>query len=291
MSQRWRDVSDDPNSAESLAVRRQQMDGIWSTESRTRFEFIVDHCRGVKVLDLGCVDHRITTLEDARWLHQAVRKVAAECVGADYDSVGIEQMTAAGLDAVCVDITAGLGPLASRAPFDVVVAGELIEHLACPQALLSFAREALRPGGKLIISTPNPYAPGRVRGGRRHLAFENVDHVVYIFPAGLIEMADRTGLVLRTATTLGYDNAHSAIKRSFEEYARGIKRRLRGEPPTYTSKRQTTGRLRLPLHPNYVTPGESIRLLLSPLQRAGAFLGETAIYVLEKPDGRDNRAV
>jgi len=38
--------------------------------------------------------------------------------------------------------------------FDVVVSLETIEHLSLPGALLQRSREALRPGGTLIISTP-----------------------------------------------------------------------------------------------------------------------------------------
>jgi 2-polyprenyl-3-methyl-5-hydroxy-6-metoxy-1,4-benzoquinol methylase len=38
--------------------------------------------------------------------------------------------------------------------FDVVISLETIEHLSLPGALLKRGREALRPGGTLIISTP-----------------------------------------------------------------------------------------------------------------------------------------
>ena len=39
--------------------------------------------------------------------------------------------------------------------FDVVVAGEIIEHVPNPDLLLREIRRALRPGGTLIVSTPN----------------------------------------------------------------------------------------------------------------------------------------
>jgi len=38
--------------------------------------------------------------------------------------------------------------------FDVAIATEVIEHLVRPRNLLRFAKELLRPGGHLIISTP-----------------------------------------------------------------------------------------------------------------------------------------
>jgi SAM-dependent methyltransferase len=43
--------------------------------------------------------------------------------------------------------------------YDTIIAGEIIEHLDNPQAFLSGCYSILNPGGKLIISTPNPYHP------------------------------------------------------------------------------------------------------------------------------------
>jgi predicted TPR repeat methyltransferase len=41
------------------------------------------------------------------------------------------------------------------APFDVVVCGDVLEHLAAPERLLATIREWLRPGGRLYVSVPN----------------------------------------------------------------------------------------------------------------------------------------
>ena len=40
------------------------------------------------------------------------------------------------------------------AAFDAVVSTEVVEHLYFPRALPRFARQVLRPGGHLILSTP-----------------------------------------------------------------------------------------------------------------------------------------
>jgi len=51
------------------------------------------------------------------------------------------------------------------AQFDCVILGELLEHCAHPRAILAEARRALRPGGCLVLTTPN----GQYRGSRMPL--------------------------------------------------------------------------------------------------------------------------
>lgn len=41
--------------------------------------------------------------------------------------------------------------------FDTVIAGDVIEHVANPMAMLCESNRVLKPGGRLIVSTPNPY--------------------------------------------------------------------------------------------------------------------------------------
>lgn len=41
--------------------------------------------------------------------------------------------------------------------FETVIAGDVIEHVANPMAMLCEANRVLVPGGRLIVSTPNPY--------------------------------------------------------------------------------------------------------------------------------------
>lgn len=42
-----------------------------------------------------------------------------------------------------------------RSCLDAVVALQVLEHLVCPEAFLTACREAVRPGGLLVLSTPN----------------------------------------------------------------------------------------------------------------------------------------
>jgi SAM-dependent methyltransferase len=100
---------------------------------------------GRRVLDLGCRYGALT-----RWYLDG-----NEVVGIDVDREALAEAAKLGIETHWGDVEEPLGfPDAS---FDVVVAGELLEHLREPAALVAEARRVLRPGGRLVASVPNAY--------------------------------------------------------------------------------------------------------------------------------------
>lgn len=73
--------------------------------------------------------------------------------------------------------------------FDVVLMGEVIEHLSDPAAVLEGTRRILKPGGTLFIDTPNVLRPNRVRLDR----FFRGEHLVWFSPRTLRAMLEKTG--------------------------------------------------------------------------------------------------
>jgi SAM-dependent methyltransferase len=150
-------------------------------------------------------------------------------------------------------------------PFDVVVAGEVIEHLDCPRQLLDFSRSILRPGGKLVITTPNPYAPWRVRSGQLGLVWESVDHVGYLFPSGICELAERAGMLLVSWSTVGLASGRAALADS-----------VRTSLATYRAKRG--GR-----HPTRHPSSSVTDVFQLYLARDRLRAAETSIFVIQTP--------
>ena len=273
----WRDHAKHPNGPNALAYRHAQLSKAASSFRGNRISVVRHFAEGKKVLDLGCVSHHYN-FGRRKWLHQHVVEVAAECVGADYDEAGIKELKEAGYDVVHADVTGDISVLRERGPFDVVIAGEIIEHLPFPQALLTTAREVLKPGGSMVVTTPNPYAPHRVRMGSTGRTWENVDHVFYCFPSGMAEMADRCGLELTRYGTVGYPVPHQLrinTRASFRALAAALYARARGKREPLSDERWA-----LPLPIFWLSP---LDLMLIASRRRRRMLGETGIYVLTKP--------
>jgi 2-polyprenyl-6-hydroxyphenyl methylase/3-demethylubiquinone-9 3-methyltransferase len=87
-----------------------------------------------------------------------VRRLGYRHVGVDLRRAGLEQSAGRGITPLLADATAL--PLADGA-FDVVVAGELLEHVTDRAAAVAELARVLRPGGLLVLDTVNRTALGR----------------------------------------------------------------------------------------------------------------------------------
>jgi 2-polyprenyl-3-methyl-5-hydroxy-6-metoxy-1,4-benzoquinol methylase len=124
-----------------------------------RLSFIMRLCQGKEVLNLGCGDS--TRLEYAtqlgHHLHIELSKVAKRLVGIDINQHALDrllQYLPPGSELIAHDVEQ-LGAMGDIGKFDVIVCGELIEHLSNPGAMLDGVRNLLKNDGKIIITTPN----------------------------------------------------------------------------------------------------------------------------------------
>lgn len=95
-------------------------------------------------------------------------------------------------DVIVGDAT-DLGDLNKR--FDTVIAGEVIEHLDHPIQFLAGCYHILNPGGRIVLSTPNPYYPPVVWLERLMIRrfFYSKDHVYIFLPRFLVRLMERQG--------------------------------------------------------------------------------------------------
>ncbi|MCP4958946.1 MAG: class I SAM-dependent methyltransferase [Actinomycetia bacterium] len=97
-------------------------------------------------------------------------------------------------DETIVGDAASLGALWGRR-FDSVVVGELIEHLEDPYGFLRGVRDLLDPGGRLVLSTPNPVSFPVVMAEwmRTRSRFYAADHTFYFPPRWVDRMLENCG--------------------------------------------------------------------------------------------------
>jgi 2-polyprenyl-3-methyl-5-hydroxy-6-metoxy-1,4-benzoquinol methylase len=139
--------------------------------------------RGRRVIDLGFVDEGQMRAKRGRgaWLHEVVAAEAREAIGVDADEQGVERARELGFVAHAADVEdrAALSALGLE-PADVVLAGELLEHLDRPGDFLDAVQALLAPEGELVLTTPNAHALTNVLGGFAGRELVNPDHVAWL---------------------------------------------------------------------------------------------------------------
>lgn len=101
------------------------------------------------VLELGCGTGQILA-----GLHPAVG------LGVDASPRMIERARRLHADAALRFVTGDAGAAVDEAPFDAVIAADLLEHVADWTRVVRVAVAACRPGGRLVFTTPNPLWAG-----------------------------------------------------------------------------------------------------------------------------------
>jgi SAM-dependent methyltransferase len=161
-----------------------------------RTAFLLEACRGKRVLHLGCTDWPMTKERFAahELLHQALLKQGCEVVGLDMDAEGVEFFNAHGLGPCILGNveTVSLSDMGIP-PFELILAGEIIEHLENPGLFLRACHGLLAPGGELLVTTINAYSLFRFLRYALGCEYVHPDHNYYFSPKVLETLAIRCG--------------------------------------------------------------------------------------------------
>ncbi len=151
-----------------------------------RVDFIKEMCAGKKVLHLGCTNYPYTeeSIKHEMLLHLELGKVAGSLSGFDFDQKGIDILAAAGVENLYRGDLEKLEEVELNETFDVIVAGEMIEHLSNPGLFLHGIQRFMNEQTKLLITTINAYSGMRffiygLRGKGGENEPVHPDHVAY----------------------------------------------------------------------------------------------------------------
>ncbi len=125
-----------------------------------RSEYLVQQSLGKRVLHLGCTGAPLTQerIENHTHLHLAILSTAKEVYGIDIDEPGLALLENAGVKNLFYGDVYRLNELNLPVTFDLILAGELIEHLDNPGIFLECLREFMAPTTEVILTTPNAYS-------------------------------------------------------------------------------------------------------------------------------------
>jgi len=122
-----------------------------------RLFYISEFCKNKSILDIGCYDETaIKSKKDSDyWLHGLISKEAKKVIGIDSSmQIKSEIKTGPRSKIIRKDLYDLDASFAVSNKIDVIVAGELIEHLPDASKFLRLMRN-LYPGKMLVLTTPN----------------------------------------------------------------------------------------------------------------------------------------
>ncbi|MCY3850102.1 MAG: methyltransferase domain-containing protein [Acidimicrobiaceae bacterium] len=162
-----------------------------------RIEWLTAQCVGKRVVHVGFADAGFRQQQGraGRWLHGHLHEVASELVGIDADPAGAAAAAEDGFETYVVDCTdaAAVAALGIE-PADIVLAGEVIEHVGAPGPFLEALHHLCKPDGTLIVTTPNAYGLVNVVASVfRRVEVNHPDHVMMFTWRTLTELMRRSG--------------------------------------------------------------------------------------------------
>lgn len=159
--------------------------------TRRRIDILLDYVEDKDVLDLGCVEHEAAIEGKADWwLHGLIKKRAKKIVGVDCDAAAADALNKKGYNILKADVE----DMQLNDTFDVVVAGELFEHLTNHRSFLDSVRRHLNNEGIFVASMPNANS---INYFMQTLVFghelDSWDHAAFFTPITLSVMLKKCG--------------------------------------------------------------------------------------------------
>lgn len=160
---------------------------------RNLFDFLSQHVKDKNVLDCGVAGDKDVPVNSKYWVHNIINKNASFSMGIDYDKEAVEKLTKLKYNCVYGDCQ----NFNLNKKFDVIFAGELIEHLENPGLFLDCAKNHLNKNGVIILTTPNQFSIVRFVGNCFGLLNENKEHVLVHNEKTITHLIERKGFKVK----------------------------------------------------------------------------------------------
>lgn len=136
---------------------------------------------GGDLLEVGC---------GYGFLLEEAQRAFASCTGTEFSVAAADAARSRGLSV----ITGGTRDLPADSSFDLIVAAHVVEHVYDPRSFVAELRDLLRPGGTLLLGTPDMGSAWRRVLGARWPSFKVPEHVTYFDLDSLSRLLREAGL-------------------------------------------------------------------------------------------------
>jgi 2-polyprenyl-3-methyl-5-hydroxy-6-metoxy-1,4-benzoquinol methylase len=167
---------------------------------------------GKEVLHLGCVGFADSSPSERiamapKSLHYALTQTA-RVIGIDYSREAIDYFRTQGIfENVVYGDAEKLDDVSLDRTFDVIVVGDIIEHLSRPGAMLDGLKRFMRPDTVLLVTTPNAFGGASILRYTLGKFREGAEHVASYNPENLSNLLKRHGFVVQSLDTCYHPHA------------------------------------------------------------------------------------
>jgi 2-polyprenyl-3-methyl-5-hydroxy-6-metoxy-1,4-benzoquinol methylase len=156
-----------------------------------RNNYFCQLARDKEILHVGCTDFPFTEdrVINGTLLHSQLEKVAKKIIGIDLSEESISILKSHGIYSVMV---MNAEKILLEQDYDLIIAGDVIEHLSNPGLFLQQVPHLLRSDGILVISVPSAFSFISSLwlwiSGNEHV---HLDHCYYFSPKTLTQLCNR----------------------------------------------------------------------------------------------------
>jgi SAM-dependent methyltransferase len=149
-----------------------------------RDDYIINRCKGKTVLHVGATDSPYTfeKINADKWLHSKIKKVAKKVIGIDIDIRIIDELYAIfKIDDICYGdiIKNKYDDEVLKYKYDVIILGDVIEHITEPVKALNNLYKLLKNNGQIIVTTENVWSIFHLNNHFKRNENVHPDHVCW----------------------------------------------------------------------------------------------------------------
>jgi 2-polyprenyl-3-methyl-5-hydroxy-6-metoxy-1,4-benzoquinol methylase len=166
-----------------------------------KHELILKKCEEQNVLDIGAANfpYHIERCKNNTLIHQKIKKVAKSLVGIDINKEAIQELKKYNIkDIYYGDIVENKYDFKIKDDFDIIIFGDVIEHLDNPGLALNNLKQFMSKKTILIITAPNTWSIFNIKNMFSKNENVHPDHTFWTSKKTMDNLIKRQGYIINS---------------------------------------------------------------------------------------------